>query len=495
MSTSLWDWYAVVIGLRANEDFFMPTYWSIPVRLLSFTGWVPTPLVLFGFFAAVSLILSVLFFWKRRPGYMIAACIVWGMLFADTPYALVLPALAAFGWVFSVTVARTVFYALNPSNSRRPATWDLNLSLRIRAPYGLFLIAFVTAAIVTAALNVGRCKVAYVTGYVYNAQAALRLNEMWRSGTSRAMDEILNAYVRQIADASAGRRWIFTDGLCDAGVDLACGEARTLSVMGGVCDERKWRRLGFRSWDDLDALEQGAVGLLREWTEERPESLTNAAFQCGFSYLEKVAGRHLVQYGLVMRTKDVQESSLYFNDRLLRLGRNIIAFYEKGYNPSDGGFMRKLRFCAMQWRVARACSRHDLDLSKHLDALNPFAKPTPYQKELSDLYLALKKPDFALARGPALAVLKGNPDHPDAHFALAMDHMLKKEYAPARDHFKGALKKSPNEPTLLNNLALAEMELGDLNAAESHARAALKLLPGSASIQDTLRQIQAKRTK
>jgi len=467
----------------------MPTYWSIPVRLLSFTGWVPTPLVLFGFFAAVSLVLSVLFFWKRRPGYMVAACIVWGMLFADTPYALVLPALAAFGWVFSVTLARTVFYALNPRNSRRPATWDLNLALRIRAPYGRFLIAFVTAAIVTAALNVGRCKVAYVTGYVYNAQAALRLDELRHARTCWAMDDLLNAYVRQIADASAGRRWIFTDGLCDAGVDLACGEARTLSVMGGVCDERKWRRLGFRSWDDLDALEQGAVGLLREWTEERPESLTNAAFQCGFSYLEKVAGQHLVQDGLVMRTKEVVETSNY-NSQLCRLGREIIDFYEKGYNPTDGGFMRKLRFCAMQWRVARACARYDLDLSKHLDALNPFAKPTPYQKELSDLYLALRKPDFALARGPALAVLKANPDHPDAHFAIAMDHMLKREYAPARDHFKEALKRCPNEPTLLNNLALTEMALGERDAAESHARAALRLLPDSTAIQDTIHQIQ-----
>lgn len=471
----------------------MPTYWSLPVRLLSLFGWVPPPETLLWFFVGLSMALSALFIWKRRAIYMVAACIIWGMLFADTPYAILLPLVPLLAWMLGVRFARFAFCE--------------DYVTRIRAPYGLFLVAFVTAALVTAALNVGRCKVAYVTGYVRNAVSALHtLDRPWRSGVSREMDAILNDYVAEIAREAKGLKWIFTDGLCDAGIELASnGEIRTLSVTGGTFDEYEWRRRGFSNWDDLASLESGAIGLIRDWTNDRPESLTNAAFQCGFDYLDQTVPGRLVLVGLVMRTREV-----VVNSSLHLLSQRIIAFYEKGYNPADGGFLRKLRFGAMQWRLARALRRQvtaldrarRLDdalavaaLSNRLDELNPFAKRThddagnPHYA----LAAALKRADFAAARTSARDVLKTDHWNSEANFALAMNHMRLKEYTLARHYFDQALKGAPSDPALLNNRAMAEMELGDLNAAEASVRAALKVAPHSAAIRDTLRQIESRK--
>jgi len=508
MSSPLWDMVAALVGLRAGNDMFLPMYWSIPARWFAPTGWVPTPALAMWVLSLAILALCMLYFWRHRIAYMYVACALCGAVAADTPYVVVLPALAWFVW----------------SQSARLLRWvgRVDYVPYFCAPVRRLGYAFVAAFAIVAALNAWQFGLVYVTGYARNAIAALRWDAGWHPVTCWKMDSILNDYVGELAYESAGRQWIFTDGLCDAGVELASGGAvRTIPLVGGPSDIGEWERRGLSRSEDLAALQGGSAGLLRAWTVDRPENLTNAVFQCGFTFLERESKGRLHPCGLVVRTKEVED--VRATESVRRLANRIVEFYEVGNcNPAHGGRIRNVRFCSMQWRVARALRRQaaeldrlqcvdealaDTELSDRIDRLNPMAKHVGAVADSTDLRafgpltpreglsFALSRANFALASKYARPILKDAPENPEANFAMAMSHMASREFSQAQHYFRIALKSQPDNPALLNNLAVASLELGDLDEAEANARAALKARPDDAAIKNTLRDIRARRER
>jgi len=543
MSSSVWDMVAVLVGPRTGNDMFLPMYWSIPARWFAPTGWVPTPALAMWVVSLAILALCMLYFWRHRIAYMYVACALCGAVAADTPYVVVFPALAWFVWSQSARFLRWVGRVDYVPYFCAPVRW---LGYVFAASFGI-----------VAALNAWQFGLVYVTGYARNAIAALRWDAGWHPVTCWKMDSILNDYVGELAHASAGRQWIFTDGLCDAGIVLASGGVvRAIPLVGGPSDIREWERRGFSRSEDLVALQGGAAGLLRAWVVDRPENLSNAVFQCGFTFLERESKGRLHSYGLVMRTKEakvrgaierseIAERSVGLREErngnslgpqtlkpanfsnlqssVRRLANRIVEFYEVGNcNPAHGGRIRNVRFCSMQWRVARALRRQaaeldrlqcvdealaDTELSERIDRLNPMAKHVGAVADSTDLRafgpltpreglsFALSRANFALASKYARPILKDAPENPEANFAMAMSHMASREFSQAQHYFRIALKSQPDNPALLNNLAVASLELGDLDEAEANARAALKARPDDAAIKNTLRDIRSRRER
>jgi len=430
---------------------------------------------------------------------------------ADTPYVVFLPLVLLGAWYVALRMAKLLKANLKALHS---ISW--------KRLFSIFIIAFLTAFF----CNFSRCGVAYIPGYAKNALAALRWDGGWHPMDTAKMDEILGDYVTELAREAEGKRWIFTDGLCDSGIELADTQRsprlRAVSLVKGSYDEEDGRLAGFSSQEDLSALEHGATGLLRSWAKDRPDELTNAVFQCGFSFLEReVPSNRLEICGLVLRSGSIASDAA--DSRVNELAEKILEFYRNGGDAANGGRIRQARFCAMQWRVARAIRRHaavldrrnevqralsETALSEELDRRNPFARK---QDAVADaislrafgsltpregLDFSLRRANFALARRFAQPILKDDPKNVEANFAMAMSHLVQQEYAQARHYFECALRERPNDATLLNNTAACSLALGDIREAEKKATEALKQLPDSAAIKDTLSKIeQAKKGK
>jgi len=503
MSSELWNWTAVVVGLRSGDGVFIPTYWRMVASLTAPFGWVPSPHLLAFVLALVSVLGVVGYVRSRRSWCLCLAFVLWGALLADTPLVLLLPPLVGIGWIVAARVAK--------NRSRRlPSLYGV--------PWKRVGVVWLAAFVSVCAGNIVQSNGIYVAGYVVNALSELRLGG-WHPFDVAEMDRILDAYVTELAREAEGHRWIFTDGICDAGIDLK-GSARAVSLSGGSRSVSHWQRVGFAAQEDLLAVKSGPAALLRAWVKDRPAALTNAVYQCGFTFLEKEAPDRMEPCGLVLRSVSSVASGCSADSAAAatrELAERILAFYRDGGLPSRGGLLRAARFCSMQWRVARALRRQSRafdrqrrleeafaasELSEQLDAVNPYARRQSVTTEPADLRafgsltpreglnIALQIANIALARQYATAILKDDPNNVDANFALAMDHFKREEYAQARCYFQQALEVRPNDSTLLNNLALSSLELGDLKDAAEKAKAAQKLNPDSEAIRDTLRKVE-----
>ena len=508
MSSSIWDWAASLTGLRSSENLFLPTYWCTPSELTISGGWVFEPAAILWVLSLVSLLGVAGYLWKRRSGFLHLSVAIWGALLADTPYVVFLPLTLVAAWFVILRLAKLLKRDVKELHA---IPW--------KRLGGVCCVAFLAVF----AANLARCGISYIPGYAKNALVALRWDGGWHPFDTSKMDGLLDDYVTELAREAEGKKWIFTDGLCDTGIELK-GSVRAVSLSEGGRDEAYWRGLGFVRQEDLSALESGSSSLLRAWAVDHPGELTNAVFQCGFAFLEREAAGKLEPYGLVLRspvdaTSPSRQEAL---STLRSLAGGIVAFYRDGGKPEHGGFVRQARFCAMQWRVARAMRRQAtvLDrakltkealaataLSEELDRLNPYAHRQTGTTEAVDLRafgsltpregldFALRRANFALARKFALPIVKDEPENPEANFALAMSHLVMREHAQARHYFAIALKARPNDPVLLNNLAVSSLMLGDLKDAEEQAKAALKAKPDSEAIKDTLKKVQSAREK
>jgi len=515
--SEIWDWVAALTGLRSAEGLFLPSYWCVPAELTAPSGWVLSPSAILWILALLSLVGVVGYLWRRRSGFLHLSCAVWGALLADTPHAIWVPLALVAAWFVTLRVAKFM-------------KWDVKELHAIpwKRLGGIYLVAFLVVFVG----NFSRWGVAYIPGYAKNALAAIRWDGGWHPVDTAKMDALLDEYVTELAREAAGRRWIFTDGLCDSGIELK-GSSKTVSLADGAQDEAYWRARGFVRQEDLSALASGASGLLRSWVLDRPVELTNAVFQCGFAFLEKEApSNRLETCGLVLRIADAPEGKRKSEEvksegsagrRVNELAKKIIEFYRNGGKPEHGGRIRQARFCSMQWRVARAIRRQatELDrqvrtrealeatgLAERLDELNPYArKQGATTTEAADLRafgsltpreglaFSLNRANFTLARRFAIPILKDDPENPEANFAMAMSHLVLQEHAQARHYFHIALKNRPNDATLLNNIAVSSLMLGDFKDAEEKAKAALKAKPDSEAIRDTLRQVQSAKRK
>jgi len=501
MSSAIWDWVAALTGIRPLDNIFLPTYWCLPAELTVNSGWAPTPTLVLNVLIALSLLGCALYLIRRHSGYLHLSFSIWGLLLADTPYALLLP----------LTV-----WGIGSAYTRISKLLGLEVKNFMKIPWKKLLIVYVLAFLVVASSNFARLGVAYFPGYARNAVAAFRWDGGWHPWTVSQMDSLLDQYVAELAREAEGRTWIFTDGLCDSGIELK-GKIRAVSLAGGSETEEDWRKRGFTREEDLTALVSGASGLLRSWAMDRPENLTNAVFQCGFVFLEKAAGKSLKTYGLVLRTGEIpEEERIRAMEVTRRLGQDILDFH-KSNKSGHGGQIRNARFCAMQWRVSRAIRRFATEfdrqvrtrealactaLSEELDRNNPFARRQGDIAEAADmrafgaltpregLTFALRRTNFTLARSFAIPILKEEPENAEANFAMAMSHLTLGEHAQARHYFEIALKSRPNDAAILNNIAVASLVLGDLKDAQKRAQEALKLKPDSAEIKDTIRNIE-----
>jgi len=513
ISSEIWDWLAALTGLRSSEGLFLPSYWCVPAELTAPGGWVLSPNAVLWALLIPSVLGVLCFVWRRRSGYLHLSFAFWGALLADTPYVVLVPILIWGVWFSSLRLSHLFAKAM-------PDPMDLPW----KRLFAIYFVAFAVAF----ACNLSRCGFSYVPGYAKNALAAIRWDGGWHPLDTAKMDELLDEYVTELAREAAGRRWIFTDGLCDSGIELASERVvrsatptKTVSLAEGARDESYWRARGFVRQEELSALASGASGLLRSWALDRPSELTNAVFQCGFAFLEKEASSNgLETCGLVLRSGLSSDAA---SRRVNELAEKIVGFYRDGGKPEHGGRIRQARFCAMQWRVARAIRRQatELDrrvrtrealeateLAERLDELNPYArKQGATTTEAADLRafgsltpreglaFSLSRANFTLARRFAIPILKDEPENPEANFAMAMSHLVLQEHAQARHYFQIALKKRPNDATLLNNIAVSSLMLGDIKDAEEKAKAALKAKPDSEAIKDTLRQVQSAKRK
>jgi len=507
--SAIWDWTAALVGLRSGEGLYLPAYWCLPSRLTAASGWVPTPNAVLWLLTFVALLGVVGYVCKRRSGFLYLSCAVWGALMADTPYVVFLPLVLLAAWYVALRMAKLFKTKLKSLHS---IYW--------KRLFTIYLVSFLTAFV----CNLLRCGVAYIPAYAKNALAALRWDGGWHPIDVSKMDKILDAYVKELAREAEGKRWIFTDGLCDSGIELAAASAcrkgtpqlRTVSFAKGSYDEEEGRFLGFSRQEDLAALERGAPGLLRSWAKDRPSELTNAVFQGGFSFLEREAvSNKLEMCGLVLRLGSSDSDAAA--SRVNELAEKILEFYQDGGNPANGGRIRQTRFCAMQWRVARAVRRQataldrrkkvrealsETALSEELDRRNPFARKQDAEAEAISLRafgtltpregldLSLSRANFALARRFAQPILKDDPRNVEANFAMAMSHLVRQEHAQALHYLEIALKELPHDAALLNNAAACSLALGNVREAEKMAREALKQMPDSAAIKDTLSKIE-----
>jgi len=502
----LWDWSAAYLGLGPAEGVFLPGYWRLTAGLTRLFGFLPPPGLVLACLVGVMLVLWSAQFWLDRKSPQAALFVLSGFLIADTPYVAVLPLAAS---LTTLLIARI-------GAERRVKLFRTSLS-GIRQLRALAL-GFMSGVL----LNFVSSGVEYVPGYFRNALAAFRDVGVRHPLVAMKMDRLLDRYVEEIVAEAGACDWIFTDGVCDAGIASAawrCGRTlRTIPLIGSGADGTcaSWAGL-VRPGDQL-ALRTGSGELLRSWAVDHPDRLKQAAFQCGFAFLKQTVGEALENAGLVKRIAPV---SVTERDRaahvLTALAEDVCGFCRRD-GAGQGGRRREMRFHAMQWCVAEALRRmveerahagqspeakRMLELVRTLDEDNPVLENRRSAMSLSSavaacaltpregLRLTLRHADFALARSFALKVLKEDAHDVEANFALGMDCFRQRKFAEARHYLLRALAGRPKEPALLNNIALASLELRDLASAEKYAREAAALAPGSHEVKDTLSRVKA----
>jgi len=349
--------------------------------------------------------------------------------------------------------------------------------------------------------------------------------------TTRQMLGLVQDAVRAVVTEAGDARFLFTDGFVDAAIELeAASRGRTLSCMslvgGGdaVSTQLRLRGLGDDSEDRFSFGFDAATGL-RSWIRDKPFRLKDAAVMMGFD-LWKRDGKPLPPMGgLLSRPAGFADADDRRNgiaaaralaDRALALcaGRNAIASCADT-QVSDA-------FVAILWRLARMCAyRGEAEglcahveesvaeerLARRLNDCNPKYRKLIENMERQKaarlrrmtpregLHLALVRADFTLAKTYAEHVLKVDPDHPDANFAMGMYSQQHNRLSQAEAYLKRSLVRRANSPSVYNNLAMIQIQQRRFDDAGANVRKALALAPGSAAVLDTQRRLEEARRK
>ena len=332
----------------------------------------------------------------------------------------------------------------------------------------------------------------------------------------------------QTVDECRGRTRVFTNGVLDAGLELEAlrrgAPLYAVSLLAGNAPaDLALRNRGLTREEDLEASARGPVNLLRTWVNDTPARLSDAAVQLAFelwngntnqpAYLATVA---LPPGGA--GTPDPVTCS----HRAHTFAERIFALYGRG-RPDRAGtpFLRTL-FRDVQWRLSRlaamraeakgrstwgADAAYEQSLSEKLRDLNAAARDLDVRlarigernaamlTPREGLKLGLDRADFKLASLFASTIILSEPDHPEANFAIGMDHFLSGQYARAEPHLKRCLAHRPHDPAVLNNLAVVELRLHRWEEAERYANEALARMPKAVQIQRTLAAIRKARAR
>jgi len=334
----------------------------------------------------------------------------------------------------------------------------------------------------------------------------------------------LQEIVREAGDA----QYLFTDGNLDVGIELESrlngGSIICLPLVSRTAKSARDVYLRTRGMEndaeDLFSFKFDVGMGLRSWIRDRPDHLKKSAAMMGFD-LWKRDGKALPPFGGMLSrptgwpSEGERQASVA---RAYDLAARILALYDMDGELTDQAVKNAL--LSIQWRLARMCTYRgeqadlagdattaiaEVDMAKRLNDKNEtyqdllaamsrqndimMTRLTPRE----GLQLALVRADFTMGKMYAETILVADPENADANFAMGMFYVKERQLTRAEEYLKRCLIRRPNEPSIYNNLAMIELELGKLDAAELNAKKALKIIPDSAAVQDTLKQIQAKR--
>lgn len=327
-------------------------------------------------------------------------------------------------------------------------------------------------------------------------------------GTCAAMQRLVDdAVAETVAEMGEATR-IFTDGSCDAALELAAARQGkriyALNMMAGSSAREKALRLrGLEDEVDTAAALQGTPVMLRVWAGEKPAGMETCALQLGFEFWRR-AGKPLPKMsGMLARPSGLTDEEA---ERGISAAKAFAArILEISAMPGKSLASPALSkaFSDVSWRISRMSrQRGEGELADKLDENNSALKRMLRQIEYErlrtfmqftpkeGLTLALRRADFVEARRFAVAVLKANEKDAEANFGMGMSYLMEKDYKNAETYLVKCLRERPEEPAVLNNLALICVKTSRYEEGLRLAKLAYKYLPTNEEVQKTLKTAQ-----
>lgn len=309
-----------------------------------------------------------------------------------------------------------------------------------------------------------------------------------------------------------GAKWIFTDGTCDAALELAAHQlgqpVYAINLMDASDDFGiRLRTRGLRDESDVQAANLGASALMRVWACDKTNGLDNVALQLGFELWKRERDlKPPVSSAFIARTQGLREEDVADAGKIAAAFADEAERLAPSANAPDMPPSVRQAFFRHLWRLSRFARRHhNLPLAERFDACNValremirdveserirvFMQMTPRE----GLELALRRADFTEATRHAAAVLKVNEDDPRANFATGMYFLLDKRYAEAEPYLRKVLEANPDEPAVLNNLSILCRKTKRYDEALQLAEKAIKILPDNEEVKKTLADARAKK--
>lgn len=348
--------------------------------------------------------------------------------------------------------------------------------------------------------------------------------------TPLKMLAILDDYIREVVDEADGVKFLFTDGECDAAIELEAARRGKELVTVPIVPKSGSRILSsvrpmLTDEEEREAADVSGANLLVSMLNKNRSDI---AVQYWLDIVrQKTARTYPPVSGVIARTnwpaEDVRTSGV---ERTYELAGRYLDFYKEiseipeSVDPVLRHYFQVSQFrlqCMAEFRLrnmklSRKASEHsaaldgveqfERNLSKNLNesngalrelkaAIERVQKHVMHQVTPGDaLMLALTRADFSAGRRHAERILETNPEDPRANFMMGMYSYMKSEYADAEKFFKECVRYNKREISYWNNLAMAEMKLGKYADARRSIATAKSLIANLVlEVKDTLNQI------
>lgn len=307
--------------------------------------------------------------------------------------------------------------------------------------------------------------------------------------TTQAMRAVVNDVILETVREAGDAKTLYLTGFLGSAIEEAAAQSGKQLVCRPVSKE--------------------AVEELKAMIETDSEKLAETAVLDGFAMWKK-ANKPLPEIGgLVARPggfADAAEKQRGIDaahaiaDRILALTTR-----EGGVGECTNEIVRTA-FFDVQFRLARMCQyramamtgedqeearKAEFEYMQKLDGANePLRAMIAMIVQRKNLNVALKRSDYANAKGFAEKILAGDPDNAEANFALGAYYNAEKDYEKAESHYRRALAAQPENPAICNNLAMVLIARKEFDEARRLVEKAIEKEPESAEIRDTLVQLE-----
>ena len=341
---------------------------------------------------------------------------------------------------------------------------------------------------------------------------------------------ILDDYIREVVDEADGVKFLFTDGECDAAIELEAARRNKELVTVPIVPKPGSRILSsvkpmLTDEEELEAVDVSGANLLVTMLNKNRGDI---AVQYWLDIVrQKTARSYPPVSGVIARSKwPSEEMRADGVSRAHRLAGRYLDFYKDVSEIPESvdpiirhcfqvsqfrlQCMAEFRFRNMQ--LSRKASeqssaldgaeRIERSLSKDLNESNGALRELKAAIERAQMHimhqvtpgdalmLALARADFSAGRRHAERILETNPEDPRANFMMGMYSYGKDEYAEAEKYFKECVRYNKREISYWNNLAMAQMKLGKVAEARKSISTAKSLIANLVlEVKDTLRQI------